>query len=198
MTRFAKDFCTLFNVLWYRDFPLEYGVKELGRRAEWTTHIAICVRSAADLLGYFTHFEAGTRTDAVIKDAAGRPLANVEWEWTQPRAKGFNELEKLHSGRDRVEFSALITYSRDEHHDENLKLLKKQWGNSEQLLLAFFIRFGYRKGRRFGDLETYTVQRGKVTRVRSQPALPWARTGTRWEMVGKVDGQPGSQQDAAR
>jgi hypothetical protein len=72
MKDIARDFTTLFNVVWYRDFPLEYGVRELGRRAEWTTHIAVCVRSAADLLGYFTHFEAGTRTDAVIKDATGR------------------------------------------------------------------------------------------------------------------------------
>jgi hypothetical protein len=78
MIRIAQDFSTLFNVLWYRDFPLVHEVKESGRRAEWTTHIAICVRSAADLLGYFTHFEAGTRTDAVIKDAEGNAVANVE------------------------------------------------------------------------------------------------------------------------
>jgi hypothetical protein len=67
MKTLASDFCTLFNVLWYRDFPLAHSVKELGRRSEWTTHIAICVRSAADLLGYFTHFEE-EKVDAVIKD----------------------------------------------------------------------------------------------------------------------------------
>lgn len=180
MKQIASDFQTLFNVLWYRDFPLEYGVRELGQRAEWTTHIAICVRSAADLMGCFTHFEAGIRTDAVIKDATGRSIANIEWEWTQPRAKGFNELEKLRTGRKEVAFSALVTYSRDEHHLENLKILKQQWGKNEHLLLAFFIRYSFRKGRQFGDLETYSVKNAKVQRVRHQPALPWALKGTRW------------------
>ncbi len=36
--------------------------------AGYATHIGICVRSAADLMGYFTHFEHGNRTDAIIKD----------------------------------------------------------------------------------------------------------------------------------
>lgn len=188
MIRIAQDFTTLFNMLWYRDFPLVYGVKELGRRAEWTTHIAICVRSAVDLMGYFTHFEAGIRTDAVVKDAEGASIANVEWEWTQPRVKGFNELAKLCAARDEVEFSALITYSRDEHHAENLRIVKETWGSSEKLLLIFFIRFGYRKGRQFGDLETYTVQRAKIKRVRHQPALPWARVGTKWARLAENDG----------
>ena len=187
MIRVARDFATLFNVLWYRDFPLEYGVKVLGKRAEWTTHIAVCVRSAADLLGYFTHFETGNRTDAVIKDARGRSIANVEWEWTQPKADGFNELAKLCAARDSAVFSGLITYSRDEHHERNLKIVKRRWGKSPDLLLIFLVRYSYRGGRQFGDLETYCMQRGELRRVRHQPALPWERLDTRW---AKMSGSP--------
>ena len=188
MNTISDDFSTLFNVLWYRDFPLAHGLKERGRRAEWTTHIGICVRSAADLLGYFTHFESGIRTDAVIRDSEKTQIANVEWEWTQPRVKGFNELEKLFSCKEKAQFSVLVTYSRDEHHEENLKILKQQWGKSKQLLLVFFIRFGIKKGRQFGDLETYQVQNGKVILVRAQPALPWERKGTRWAKLTENDG----------
>ncbi len=180
MHQLARDFTTLFNVLWYRDFPLERGVKELGKRAEWTTHIAVCVRTAADLLGYFTHFESGIRTDAVIKNASGTALANVEWEWKQPRHSDFNELEKLRSQCDGVRFSALITYSRDEHHGENLQKIRETWGNTGALLLAFLVCFSYQKGRQFGELETYAMQRGMLRRVRHQAALPWHRPDTRW------------------
>jgi len=188
MIRIAQDFATLFNVLWYRDFPLAYKVKEAGRRAEWTTHIAVCVRSAADLLGYFTHFEAGTRTDAVIKDATGQSIANVEWEWLQPSKSGFNEVEKLYAAKNSVKFSVLVTYSRDIHHDDNLRLLKKQWGKASELLLAFIVRYEFSRGRNFGDLETYRIQNGAVKRIRHQPALPWQRPDTRWA-TSTADGE---------
>ena len=182
------EFATLFNLLWYRDFPLARNVRERGRRAEWTTHIALCVRATADLQGYFTHFEAGTRTDAVVKDASGRPVANIEWEWTQPRAPGFNELAKLYRSRNTAAFSALITYSRDEHHEENLLLLRKHWKKAKQPLLAFFVRFNISKGRQFGNLETYLVQGGEVKLVREQPALPWEKIGSRWAAAHENDG----------
>ena len=71
MKRITRDFITLFNKLWYRDFPLSENHKSIGSRAEWTTHIGICVRSCADLMGYFTHFEQGNRTDAIIKNNIG-------------------------------------------------------------------------------------------------------------------------------
>lgn len=102
---------------------------------------------------------------------------------TQPRAKGFNELEKLCRIRETAQFSALITYSREEHHEENLQIIKKQWGKSSELLLVFLVRFGYNKGRQFGDLETYSLKSGVLKRERTQPALPWERKDTRWSKV---------------
>jgi hypothetical protein len=31
-------------------------------------------------------------------------------------------------------------------------------------------------------LETYLVQNGKMDKVRTQPALPWDKRGSRWEV----------------
>jgi hypothetical protein len=187
MKRIVRDFVTLFNVLWYRDFPLAVDWKERGRSAEWTTHIAVCVRSAADLLGYFTHFEAGTRTDAVIKDANGRIVANVEWEWKQPYEDGFNELEKLQHARNDGDFSALVTYSRDEHHTSNMKCISDAWKNCDEPLLLFLVRYSWVVGREFDKLETYLVRKGRCKKLRAQPALPWNAEGTRWAKFNRAN-----------
>ncbi|KWD80580.1 hypothetical protein [Burkholderia ubonensis] len=183
MKRIVRDFVTLFNMLWYRDFPVAVNVKEMGSRAEWTTHIGICVRSAADLMGYFTHFEAGNRTDAVIKNAQNKGIANVEWEWTQPHKSTFNELDKLRASRDLAVFSVLITYSRSDHHELNLERIRSAWSNCEEPLLLFLVCFDFSKGRQFSTLDTYLAQRGIVRKLRSQPALPWNLTGTRWALT---------------
>src|SRR5947209_12537793 len=74
------DFATIFAHMWYRDFPLQRSLREKAQRADWTTHIGIAVRSTADLLGLFTHFESGGRTDAVLRDTKGA-VAVLEWEW---------------------------------------------------------------------------------------------------------------------
>lgn len=177
----VRDFATLFNMLWYRDFPIVAEGEERGSRAEWTTHIGICVRGAADLMGYFTRFEAGIRTDAVIKNVAGKAITNVEWEWTQPRHSGFNELRKLRDERSKAEFSVLITYSRDgEHHEENLRRIREAWSDCDEPLLLFLVRFESPRKREFGDLETYLIRHGKEELIRSQPALPWETTDKRW------------------
>ena len=64
---FVADFVTIFSHMWYRDFPLQYSVREKAQRADWTTHIGITVRSTADLMALFTHFEGGGRTDALLR-----------------------------------------------------------------------------------------------------------------------------------
>lgn len=79
------DFVSIFNAFWYRDFPLSKDYKINATRAEWTIHLGVCTRSTADLLGYFTHFESGGRSDAVIKDNKDNVIANIEWEWSEPR-----------------------------------------------------------------------------------------------------------------
>ena len=108
MKRNARDFVTLFNRFWYRDFPLSEKHKRHGSRAEWTTHIGICARSSADLMGFFTHFEHGNRTDAVIKDNKQKDVAHIEWEWVQPSHENVDEVEKLYKTREAAEFSVFI------------------------------------------------------------------------------------------
>lgn len=70
--RRQRDFVAMFNALWYRDFPVVRANIEIGKRALWTSHIASVVKGSADLLGLFTCFESGNRTDAVIRKASPR------------------------------------------------------------------------------------------------------------------------------
>ena len=47
-------------------------------------------------MGYFTHFEQGNRTDAVIKDNSQNDIAHIEWEWHQVFLENVNEIKKLY------------------------------------------------------------------------------------------------------
>jgi hypothetical protein len=180
--RVTRDFMTLFNVLWYRDFPLTKEHKETGSRAEWTTHIGICARTASDLLGYFTYFEHGNRTDAVIKDNDSNVIANLEWEWRQPMDKDHvNEVRQLYQARKDCEFSVFISYSDNNSYEKNMKAVRSQWKKSPYPLVFIVIRFDRNKGRVFDVMETHHIQNGMSRKCRSQPALPWEAKGKRWE-----------------
>lgn len=187
MRRITRDFMTLLNVLWYRDFPLTKEHKETGSRAEWTTHIGIATRSAADLMGYFTYFEHGNRTDAVIKDNRGKVMANLEWEWKEPRhIDKVNEVEQLYSARENCEFSVFVSYSDNAHYNENVESVLSQWGDTPHALVYVVIRFDKKGGNRiFGQMETHHIQNGRHKKVRTQPALPWEATGKRWEIYAE-------------
>jgi hypothetical protein len=179
-----SDFVTLFNAFWYRDFPLSENHKILGSRAEWTTHISVVVRSCADLLGLFTYFESGIRTDAVIKDNCENDVAHIEWEWWQPSSYKVNEIKKLYSQRKGAEVSVFFSYSRRNQHDKNLNSISTQWRKSSEPLLVFLVTFDFKNRRRwFYDLETYLFQDGEKELLRTQPALPWDAEGTRWQSI---------------
>lgn len=183
-----NDFIVLFNAFWYRDFPLSEVYQPLSNRAGWTAHIGSVVKSSADLLGLFTYFESGTRTDAIIRDNKERDIAHLEWEWWQPFTDKVNEIKKLYLERKNTEFSVFFSYSRRSHYDQNLASILKQWGKSKEPLLVFLVTFDVRKRRRwFYDLETYLAQNGIMKKIRSQPALPWDVPGTRWESYKNID-----------
>jgi hypothetical protein len=128
MKRRERDFVAFFNALWYRDFPVTFGHEELGRRAIWTTHIASTVKQCADLMGFFTCFESGNRTDAVIQTAERETWAKIEWEWHQPHDKvKVNEIQKLAEAANEAELLVFIGYSRDDHHSMNMDRIGRDW-----------------------------------------------------------------------
>jgi hypothetical protein len=136
-----RDFIVLFNALWYRDFPVTPIRLDINRRALWTTHIASTVKQSADLLGLFTCFETGGKTDAVIEDANGNKWAKIEWEWIQAHADGVNEIDKLALSAEAAEASAetfiFIGYSRTDETDhavKNLEKIAQRWGEIEKPL----------------------------------------------------------------
>lgn len=179
-----RDLVAFFNALWYRDFPLAKERKTPASRAEWTTHIGICIRTIADLMGYFTHFEGGIKTDAVLKNNSGKPIANVEWEWYQPINEKVNEIQKLYETQKDIQMSVFIGYYDAEREKENIQKIKKIWKCNDKTLIAFLVKFHKAKWklREFERLETWLFRGGKEPdKHRSQAALPWMLEGTRWE-----------------
>ena len=187
------DFIVLFNYFWYRDFPLSEKHKTEGSPAEWNTHIASCVSSCANLMGFFTLFEQGEKTDAIIRNNKKGDVAYVEWEWNpithvgtlKPDPK-VNEVKKLLNKKEQAIFSVFISFSRKRGHKENLETIQSQWKGSQHPypLLVFLVTYEREKGtnnRVFYELETYLFQNVEKKLVRTQHALPWKVTGTRWE-----------------
>ena len=86
-----KDFATLFQYFWHKDFPIDKEATG-AKRTDWTIHIGIIIRNIADLMGLVTRFEAGSRKDAVLRSKEGDEVA-VEWEWQG--VWNANELDKL-------------------------------------------------------------------------------------------------------
>lgn len=193
MKRRERDFITLFNALWYRDFPVTPEHEELGKRAVWTTHIASTIKQCADLMGFFTCFESGGRTDAVIQTATRTTWAKIEWEWNQPRSEKVNEIQKLAEAANEADLLVYVGYSRDEHHDENMERIARQWKNVPTPLVVFLVQFEfYQKRRHFTLLQTHFFKNGKRKLLRKQPALPWRVNGTRWQFMANQRFQPTS------
>lgn len=180
--KLINDFVSTMNLFWYRDFPVSQTYKLNGSRAEWTIHIGICVRACADLMGLFTYFESGQRTDAILKDNKENHIAHIEWEWGEPISAGADEIEKLFISKENTRISVLITYSHQDNHDQNIRYITQYWKSSDFPLIVMLVTFSKQSGRRlFHDLETYLVKNGQAKLLRRQPALPWNAKGTRWE-----------------
>lgn len=186
MKRQERDLVSLFNAFWYRDFPVTFGHEDVGRRAVWTTHIASIIKQCADMMGFFTCFESGGRTDAVIQTASRRIWANVEWEWIQPVRDSVNEIQKLRESSAQSTVQVFIGYSREGSLAENLQRISSQWEGVSTPLIVFLIEFRYSLGQRnFTILRTYYLKNGMARLVRQQPALPWQVQDTRWHLIAK-------------
>jgi len=178
-----NDFTTLFNALWYRDFPVALGHVEVAKRADWTTHIASTVRQASSLMGLFSCFESGGRTDAEIKLSNNEVWAKLEWEWDEPRVQKIqdSELLKLASVADGCNVCVYIGYSRDCNHEANLEQIRSAWAGVDKPLIVLLVTFECEGAWRFFDkLQTYSCTQGVLTLIREQPALPWCVSNSRW------------------
>lgn len=136
-----SDFTTLFNLLWYRDFPVALGSIEWAKRADWTTHIASTVRQVASITGMFSCFESGGRTDAELQFADRKVWAKLEWEWSEPRNDDVGELAKLAGAASTCEVCVFIGYSQLQFHDANLAKIKAEWAGVQKPLLAILVTF---------------------------------------------------------
>lgn len=110
-----EDFATLFQYLWHRDFPLGQGAVG-ARRADWTIHIGLVVRSIGDLTGLVTRFETGGRKDAVLRSADGDEIA-IEWEWGEgwqqselPKLRDHNPFNPSKQGNKLLKYGVLVAY----------------------------------------------------------------------------------------
>ena len=179
----VNDFTTLFSYLWYRDFPVDTWFRDIGGRADWTTHISMTFRGCADLMGYFTHFETGGRTDAVIKNNKKSPLVFAEWEWDSPEKNKINEFKKLreNSNKNSPEVCFLFIYYPSNKESELLETIKKEWDNISTPLLVATIYYSGGSTRTFDKLVFNLVKNNKIKFLRDQPALPRDVAGTRWE-----------------
>jgi hypothetical protein len=187
MKRRELDFVSLFNALWYRDFPVIPGHEDIGKRAVWTTHIASIVKQSADFLGLFTCYETGGRTDAVIQDSSRDSWAKIEWEWSQPRFEKVNEIEKLALAQDTAEAFIFIGYSDTRYHNENLEKIEKAWANIHKPLIVFLVTFSYHgRLREFDLLQTHYLKNGKRELLRRQYAVPWMVKGSKWAALTGV------------
>lgn len=172
MKQVERDFITLFNCLWYRDFPVNEQ-NDLAGRADWTIHLGLVVRQCATLLGARALFEQGGRTDAVIRYSNGDTLSYVEWEWKRAHTD-INEIDKLIKRCESTVFQTFIGYTEESELQTTLNKINDLWADAQKPLIFFAVTFERNgKSRRFLELTTYFFAKGKRRKIRTQPALPW-------------------------
>jgi len=186
-----KDFATLFQYLWYRDFPMDQ--KSPGaRRSDWTIHTGIIVRNIADLFGFHTRFESGKRKDAVLRNTE-QDMVALEWEW---EGVWGNELEKLKRHKvwscDKnperlLKYAVFITYTHTPNIGEVYKHVRKEWKGAQWPLLLILVDLEESKKffshKEFKNIQMSIFNEGEnveCRKFRSALAFPWEVPGTRW------------------
>lgn len=171
MKRIERDFITLFNCLWYQDFPVAQG--DYTNTSDWTIHIGLVVKTCAKLLGARAGFEQGGRTDAVLKFPDGKILSNVEWEWIEANKDNVGEIEKLLLSHGTAAFSTFISYSAEKNLVATIEKAANLWRRASRPLIFFVVTFEKLSGNReFLELKTFVFEHGSHRLYRSQPALP--------------------------
>jgi hypothetical protein len=191
-----EDFATLFQYFWHHDFPMDAKMAIGAGRVDWTIHIGVVVRKIAELMGLVTRFEAGGRTDAMLRSTVGDEIA-VEWEWGGVLGKA-NELCKLEGhgvwskqedSERLLKYAVLITYTHRENIQRVYERVIEKWGGAQWPLLLILIdlnkvsksKFTMRK--EFNNIQMSVFSNGeKVERkeLRKVPAFPWDVYNTTW------------------
>lgn len=188
-----EDFATLFQYLWYRDFPID-EISIGAHRADWTTHIGIVVHNIANLFGFVARFETGGKTDAVLRSRDGDEIA-LEWEWGGVRS----ELNKLRSyevswhsdkvSEKKIKYGVLITYESESKPRDVLKKVEEEWRKEPRppypllLILVSFKgvkRKEFPSKRAFSSVTMFLFDKDGTKPLRSAPGCPWNVAGTRW------------------
>jgi len=181
-----EDFATLFQYLWYRDFPIDQ-ISSGAKRTDWTIHIGVVVRNLADLMGFVARFESGGRKDAMLRSRDGDEFA-IEWEWGGVWG---NELEKLKFPRKiwrkEPRCAVLITYTHTLNVNKVYAHVAKNWKGAKWPLLLILIdvvdvpRSKISSGVEFKNIQISVFNNNRQRReLRIAPALPWEVIGTRW------------------
>lgn len=180
-----EDFATLFQYLWYRDFPID-KVAVGAHRADWTIHIGVAVRKVADLLGFVARFETGGKTDAVLRSRDGDEIAS-EWEWGGVWG---NELEKLKNhkawrkDKGTIKYAVFVTYTHTPYIGKVYSRVQEKWEGTLYPLLLILIDVDKSKefstGKEFKNIQMSLFSRGERKELRSAPAFPRNVSGTRW------------------
>ncbi len=173
-----EDFAILFKYFWHHDFP-QTPAASGARRTDWTIHVGIIVRNIGDLMGLYTRFEYGGRTDAVFR-AAGKDLVALEWEWNGV-FYGANELDKLRSykvrGTDSLRYCVLITYVHTPYINAVYEHVIKKWENAKWSLLLILIDYEDSKqysSRRIFNKVNLSLFDGRIRKeLDTFPAFPW-------------------------
>ena len=183
-----EDFATLFQYFWHRDFPMDRTAVG-ARRADWTMHIGVIVRSIGDMMGLATRFERGGRKDAVLRSREGDEFA-VEWEWDGVKGNELGKLKKHHAwraageGNRLLKYGVLISYANTRETSTTYRHVQTEWEGACWPLLLILITFQeskeFRMGRDFQSMECSVFDKDGRRHLRSAPASPWNLESTRW------------------
>jgi hypothetical protein len=186
-----EDFATLFQYLWYRDFPIDDTMATGARRADWTIHIGIVVRNIGDLFGYVTRFEHRSRKDAILRDTIGDQVT-VEWEWESKwqeelrKLKGHDVWRKDGNNNGKLKYAVLITYAEiaDNVPIAEYEKAKEVWKDAPWPLLFILVQCArsdrFSSHREFRNLVMSVIDRGQIKQLRLSKAMPSKILGTRW------------------
>jgi hypothetical protein len=182
-----EDFATLFQYLWYRDFPFSEQAKG-AHRADWTKHTDKIVSRIADLMGLVTRFETGGKLDAILRSVDGDEVA-IEWEWGRDWYKELNKL-KTHKkmwpkSKKELKYAVLITYT--DNIENSCKQAEEEWKDAQWPLLLILVKENkvpkkeLPSRKKFEEIRMYRFEGNKPAElIRKAPALPKNVAGTRW------------------